>query len=214
MANQKSQEFHPRIVTLLILVGGTFVLSGALSAQPQNLKSESHHAAGAPSTQTSKTPTSQDADHDASVAPRHDPSAAEILRELSRTSDAPRAIVLPSQPGQQRQVVVASSSLPPNAVAPLTQKLYPDGYRIVDRPGRLTREADYYTFSFESRSEGPVEIPVRLLPNRLLEDMEIVSSGGVKPVVFIISGEMTSYHGVNYLLVQKLLTRTDLGNLK
>jgi hypothetical protein len=157
---------------------------------------------------------SQPADVDSTIEPRHEPSAAEILRELSRTSDAPRPVVLPSQPGQQRQTVVASSSLPANAVAPLAQKLYPDGYRIVDRPGRLAREGDYYTYSFESRTEGTVDLPVRLLPNRLLEDMEIVSSGATKPVVFLVSGEMTSYHGVNYLLVQKLLTRTNLGNLK
>ena len=159
--------------------------------------------------------TTQQADPDSSVEPRREPSAAEILRELSRKGgEAPRPVVLPSEPGQNRQVVVEPKSLPVNAIAPVTQKLYPDGYRIVDRPGRLTREGDYYTFSFESRSQGPVEIPVRLLPNRLLEDMEIVSEGGSKPIVFILSGELTAYHGVNYLLVQKLLTRTDIGNLK
>ena len=104
--------------------------------------------------------------------------------------------------------------MPPNAIAPPTPKLYPDGYRIVDRPGRLTREGDFYTFTFESRSEGIPELPIRLLPNRLLEDMEIVSEGGTKSVVFLISGELTEYHGVNYLLTQKLLTRPNLGNLK
>lgn len=151
---------------------------------------------------------------DLSVEPRREPSAAEILRELSRHGDAPKPVILPVTPGQQRQVVVDSAAIPPNSVTALNTKLFPDGYRIVDRPGRLAREGDYYTFSFETRTEGPVEIPIRLLPNRLLEDMEIVSAGGTKPIVFIISGEMTTYHGVNYLLVQKLLTRSYIGNLK
>jgi hypothetical protein len=32
--------------------------------------------------------------------------------------------------------------------------------------------------------------------------------------VFIVSGEVTEYHGVNYLLVQKLLIRPSMGNLR
>lgn len=152
---------------------------------------------------------------DDEAEPRREPSAAEILRELSRDSgDTPRPVILPSRPGQDRTSAIDPTALPVNAVGALVPKLYPDGYRIVDRPGRLTREGDYYTFSFESRGQGPVEPPVRLLPNRLLEDMEIVTSGATKPVVFLVSGEMTAYHGINYLLVQKLLTQPNLGNLK
>lgn len=146
--------------------------------------------------------------------PPREPSAAEILKELSKDEHAPARIVRPSTPGATIRNKVKDEDLPPNAVVPVAAKLLPDGYRLVDRPGRLTREGDYYTFSFESRSEAAPELPMRLLPNRLLEDMEIASSGGTKPVVFIVSGELTEYHGVNYLLVQKLLTRPNLGNLK
>jgi hypothetical protein len=155
-------------------------------------------------------PTSRPADPE----PRREPTPSEILRQLTKTDNAaPRPIVRPVQPGQE-QVTVAPTALPANAIAPLAQKLMPDGYRVVDRPGRLTREGDYWVLSFESRGRGETELPIRLLPNRLLEDMEMASSGGTKEVVFIISGEVTEYHGVNYLLVQKLLTRPDLGNLK
>ncbi|RIK69370.1 MAG: hypothetical protein DCC65_01105 [Planctomycetota bacterium] len=150
------------------------------------------------------------------LEPPREPTATDILRELTRPDDAPpRPVILPSQPGQTvRRKEVDPSAIPPNAVAPVTPKLYPDGYRIVDRPGRLAREGDYYVFAFESRGRGEPELPIRLLPNRLLEDMEIVTAGGTRPVVFLISGELTEYHGVNYLLVQKLLTRPELGNLK
>src|SRR5262245_1085580 len=38
---------------------------------------------------------------DPSVEPRREPSAEEILRELSRRGDAPRPVILPVTPGQQ-----------------------------------------------------------------------------------------------------------------
>lgn len=150
------------------------------------------------------------------LEPPREPSAADILKALTRPEDAPpKPLILPSQQGQTvRRKDVDPGSLPPNAVVPMAPRLYPDGFRIVDRPGRLTREGDYYVFAFESRGRGEPEMPIRLLPNRLLEDMEIVTAGGTRPVVFQISGELTEYHGANYLLVQKLLTRPELGNLK
>jgi hypothetical protein len=151
------------------------------------------------------------------IDPPREPSASEILEALSKDADeAPRPVILPSKPGQTvyRRADLDPSALPANAIQPTQRRLYPDGYRIVDRPGRLTREGDYYVFSIESRSDGPPEPPIRVLPNRLLEDMEIASAGGTISAVFLVSGELTAYHGVNYLLVQKLLTRPKLGNLK
>lgn len=149
-------------------------------------------------------------------APRVEPSAADILRELTREENlAPRRAVRPSDPARpDDRVVAAPASVPPNAVAPPTPRLYPDGYRLVDRPGRLVRQDDVWWYSFESRSEGAPELPLRLLPNRLLEDMEAASEGGTRAVVFVVSGEVTEYRGSNYLLLQKLLVRPNLRNLQ
>jgi len=147
--------------------------------------------------------------------PRREPDPTAVLRELTNKQNAaPRPVVLPNRPNQIRTTVMAPEAIPANAIRPVSTRLLPDGYRLVDRTGRLTREGDYYVFAFESRSEGEAEAPIRLLPNRLLEDMEDFSEGGARPVVFIVSGEITEYHGVNYLLLQKLLTRPNLGNLK
>lgn len=149
------------------------------------------------------------------LEPPREPSPEEILRELTKQENvAPQRVVRPSVPGSAPPMKPAPEAMPPNAVVEVQSRLYPDGYRIVDRPGRLVREGDYYTFAFESRAETTAELPVRLLPNRLLEDMEIVSAGGSRPVVFLVSGEFTEYHGVNYLLIQKLLSRPVHGNLK
>lgn len=186
-------------------------------SQPkQNEAPEEAPAAAEPASQSTEQPSKKSDDSPAEIEPPREPSASDILKALTRPEDAPpKPVILPSQQGQTvRRKEVDQSTLPQNAVAPIAPRLFPDGYRIVDRPGRLTREGDYYVFAFESRGRGEPELPIRLLPNRLLEDMEIVSAGGTKPVVFQISGELTEYHGVNYLLVQKLLTRPELGNLK
>ncbi|HUN81001.1 MAG TPA: hypothetical protein VMV81_05760 [Phycisphaerae bacterium] len=190
---------HVPLIAILALVAGSLTLA-------QTDTPPSHPPASQPVTDTPPVEEPQ---------PPHEPTAAEILKQLSRDENAPpRPVVRPFVPGQNTISRASAEALPRNNVVPVNNKLYPDGYRIVDRPGRLTREGDYYTFSFETRTEAAPELPVRLLPNRLLEDMEIASAGGTKSVVFLISGELTEYHGVNYLLLQKLLTRPNLGNLK
>ncbi|HPF41205.1 MAG TPA: hypothetical protein P5081_23715 [Phycisphaerae bacterium] len=161
----------------------------------------------------------------ASTAPRQSPgdgpgprrlqSGADVLERLrDRQRTAP--VIPPARPGVKRveRTAIAEGAIPDNALRPVDRKLLPDGSRIVDRAGRLTRDGDYLTFTFESRGEGPIEVPLRLLPNRLLEDMEQISEGGRKSVVFVVSGDITEYRGVNYLLLQKLLIRPDLGNLR
>ncbi len=165
-----------------------------------------------PTTKEAAKSTPEDGKKD--PPPRREPSATDILRELTKQSQSPKPVLRPATPDRVDRTTVASEAVPTNAVAAPTQRLLPDGYRLVDRPGRLAREGDYWVFSFEDRGQGSPQLPIRLLPNRLLEDMEQFSEGGTKPVVFVVSGEVTEYHGVNYLLVQKLLTRANLGNLK
>jgi len=143
-----------------------------------------------------------------------EPTADEVLKMLTPKEGTPRPLVRPTLPGRPARTTPAPEALPRNAVVPVERRLLPDGYRLVDRVGRLQREGEYWTLVFESRSTQTVEPPIRLLPNRLLEDMEIASAGGTRPLVFIVSGEVTEYHGVNYLLVQKLLIRPSMGNLR
>ncbi len=159
-------------------------------------------------------PSDESARDSAPVERAPEPTADEVLKMLTPKEGTPRPLVRPTLPGRPVRTMPAPEALPKNAVVPVEQRLLPDGYRLVDRIGRLQREGEYWTLAFESRSTQKVEPPIRLLPNRLLEDMEIASAGGTRPVVFIVSGEVTEYHGVNYLLVQKLLIRPSLGNLR
>jgi len=158
---------------------------------------------------------SKKASSESDPKPRRAPSYSEILKELQKETRGPGRIIVPRRhPDQAGGRRTSIDPGPSNAIQPVERKLMPDGSRIVDRTGRLTREGNLFTFSFESRSKGAPDMPIRLLPNRLLEDMEIFSDGGERPIVFVISGEITEYRGVNYLLLQKLLVRPDLGNLK
>ncbi|MCK6456462.1 MAG: hypothetical protein L6Q92_08030 [Phycisphaerae bacterium] len=167
-----------------------------------------------PATQPSDARAPQRPDRPPLVEPRDEPSASDVLERLMPREGVPQPIVRPVVPGQRRPMATATEALPKNAVVPLESRLLPDGYRLVDRPGRLQREGDFWVFAFESRSTQAAEPPMRLLPNRMLEDMEIASAGGTRSIVFLISGEVTEYHGVNYLLIQKMLVRPNYGNLR
>lgn len=189
-------------------------LAACLCIVPAMLNAQDRKAAP-PATTQAKGADQDEKAKEGDPKPRRTPSATDILRELTKRENAPRTVVVrPSDPGRSRRTTVAAEAVPSGAIRIPERRLLPDGTRLVDRPGRLAREGDYFVLAFESRGRGTPELPIRLLPNRMLEDMEIKSRGGTQPIVFIVSGEITEYHGVNYLLVQKLLLRPELGNLK
>ncbi len=225
MSLERAKRMSPR---LLVAACAACILtaSAALYAQSKPNVGDKPPAKEAGKASTEKSdkagdtkPDKKDAPKDKKTGtkdpePRRSISPEELLKELQKDAQkVPRPVTPADKPGpaQRRMVEAARTSA---GARPAASKLLPDGSRIVDRPGRLTREGSYFTFSFESRGQGAPEMPIRLLPNRLLEDMESVSAGGSKSMIFVVSGEVTEYRGVNYLLVQMLLVRPDLGNLK
>lgn len=146
--------------------------------------------------------------------PGPQPTAEEVLRALQGSTKNRGTVVLPDLPdGMRRESHDATASRP--GWERRSGRLLPEGYRLVDRPGRMVRGADgHWMFVFEEKGEGTPEAPMRLLPCRMLEQMEAASAGGSASVVFIVSGDVTEYKAANYLLVQKLLIRPNLGNLK
>lgn len=216
MKNVNRPSFQLAALALVALAAAT-ITGARLAAQQQDAPPDQSEPGEKtpPAVKPSDAAGATSRPADGEPAPRKKVSSADILRELQRDDINTGRVVTPSDPkaGIKRETVTAAA-LPQNAVAPVDRKLLPDGSRLVDRPGRLVRDADGFVFSFESRGQGEVEIPMRLLPNRLLEDMEIISENGTRPVVFLVSGEVTEYHGANYLLVQKMLTKSNLGNLR
>jgi len=161
---------------------------------------------GSPAVGASSQPTGPE-DLDTAV-----PSAEEILRQLMKERPA-QVPIPPSEPGQPTEPAELPPTPLPGRPAP-EQPLRPEGSMLVDRAGRLVREGTWWTFVFESNRTRTDERPLRLLPNQMLETMEIASAGGTRSVIFVVSGEITEYHGMNYLLLRKVLVRRDLGNLQ
>ncbi|UCG32239.1 MAG: hypothetical protein JSU68_11290 [Phycisphaerales bacterium] len=93
------------------------------------------------------------------------------------------------------------------------EPLLPEGAYLVDRAGRLVKRENWWTFVHEDRGEVVRSRPLRVLPSQLLETMEYASAEGTGDIVFVVSGEITEFHGVNYLLLRKVLIRRAMGNL-
>jgi hypothetical protein len=133
-------------------------------------------------------------------------SPEDLLKEFQK--DRPRALpILPS--GGPDEVVVERET-----PASSGGRRLPDGFFLVDRVGRLTRDGEWWVFVFEGYNDSHPEPPMRLLPNQLLERMVIESEGAGGSAVFVGSGEVTEFKGENYLLLRKLLLRRGLGNLE
>ena len=149
------------------------------------------------------------------VDPPRPPSPAEVLQQLMK-QDRHRPAVIP--PGSRAVIKRkgpgrATTQL---AVSPTQEDspLRPDGTMIADRVGRLVRRPEGWFLVFESDQQVLREPPMQLLPNRDLETMEILSANATRAVKFRVSGEVTEYRGRNYLLLRKVLTVHNLGNLK
>jgi hypothetical protein len=146
-----------------------------------------------------------------SPAASGEPSPEEIIRQLMKT-EPQRALVLPSRQADKSQ---AASSPAATESAGLEPTGWPEGTFLIDRAGRVVPAGDdWWSLAWEDRGELARQKPIRLLPNRLLESALALSGGGMRGVVFIVSGEVTEYKGANYLLLRKVLLRRDLGNLR
>ena len=135
----------------------------------------------------------------------------DIIQQLLQNKPR-RAVVLP----QSMPSAAPASTAGPVAEgdAPAAQQLWAEETMLVDRPGRVVPSDKFWTFSFEDKGSPQTRKPIRLLPNRMLENA--VAAGGDKTlgVVLVVSGEVTEYRGNNYLLLRKVLVQRDMGNLR
>ena len=93
------------------------------------------------------------------------------------------------------------------------QSLLPDGSPLVERPGRLVSSPDGWVFAFEADRPDYPEPPMALLLNMNTQLMVEASAQGATGLVFLVSGEVTSFSGRNYLLPRIARRRIDTGNL-
>jgi len=132
------------------------------------------------------------------------PTPEEIIEQLMQ--EAPRRVL-------ERSASTAPIDLPDRRDDE-TGPAFREGTIIREFPARLVRAAPWWMLTREARGGRPASKPYRVLPNRLLEVMVSASAGGTRSMVFLVSGELTEYRGVNYLLIRKVLIRRDMGNLR
>lgn len=90
-----------------------------------------------------------------------------------------------------------------------------EGEFIVSRRGRLIHAAQggHLLFVFESDAMENPELPMVLQACQLLEAMEETVQRRGDSTVFILSGQINTYRGANYLLPTMMKIAVDKGNL-
>jgi len=147
-----------------------------------------------------------------SQAAPEQPTQETILEELlkERPTNAPISPMVPGQADQPAEVAATQPAHPEMSAG----RLLPDGFIISKRTGRLVRQGPWWVFAFESDGKAMQDPPMRLLPCRWLEHMEAASGGGTRGVRFVVTGRVTAYRGLNYLLCENVLIVHDMGNFK
>src|SRR4030095_3296399 len=99
----------------------------------------------------------------------------------------------------------------PSPTARKDESLQGEGTVIVDRPGRLIRSGERSEFKFASQDGKMLAQPLELLPNSWLEYMEKEAETGVAD--FIVTADVTTYRGRNFLLLRNFRRQVTHGNL-
>lgn len=159
------------------------------------------------------------ADEPNTTDPQTRPASREIVDRLPPESPAspfgaPRPsapAVLPSTPGQPKAPAGVVSPVSPNIKE---RPVIAEGRWISVRPGRLIKMQGAWAFAFESKSTEHSDPPLPLLPCQQLELMEAEAVEGQRSPVFVVTGEITEYHGQNYLLPRIVQVRRGSSNLE
>jgi hypothetical protein len=163
-----------------------------------------------PAADESAVPAGAAAADATATAPAGDPRPEDIIKQLLERKPR-RAVPLP-----QNLPAVAKQETPPARPdgQPRSEQSWPEETMVVDQPGRIVPSEQWWMFAFEDKGHQASRRPMRLLPNRMLENAIALAGDESMGVVLLVSGEITEYRGTNYLLLRKVLVQRDWGNLK
>ena len=133
-------------------------------------------------------------------------SQEDVLEQLLKEGSTKPMIITRDIPDEVRVSIV--EPVDPKAKQPL---LVREGDRVMHRMGRLGKDRKgTLLFVYEADGQNLSEPPLILLPCLKLEQMELMASkkGDAK---FMVSGEVTVYHGKGYLLLRKVMLYQDMG---
>ena len=133
-------------------------------------------------------------------------SQEDVLQQLLK-DPAPRPVTQPAQ-GSDAVTIPSVQPVDPKAKTPLIVR---EGDVVINRLGRFHLAAKASPlFVYEADAAALSEPPLILLPCRKLELMEQLAKQ--RPDArFLVSGEITVYHGQGYLLLRKVMLHRDMG---
>jgi len=212
--NPRKTLFQTLLVTTIVLLAGWSVTAQDVVEKSPEKSADAAAAEVEPA--DTKDETDAEATDDDSA-----PSAADVEKQLDELiPDNP--VIEPAD-----QIGAGTTVLPPARVesdprvlgtAPgLAQpKLRREGEFVINRRGRLAHgsEGGQPMFIFDADDTESPEPPMLLMPCQLLQNMEsLVAERGDKSV-FILSGQIFTYRGANYLLPTTMKLAIDKGNLQ
>lgn len=152
--------------------------------------------------------------------PTEKPGAADVMDDVQKDIQRNPMIEPAQQPGgASRPSPAIRTNVDPAVlgVAPgmTPPKLRREGDFVISRRGRLVPSTDgaRAMFVFESDGTEMSDPPMVLVPCQTLQSMEdLVSERGAR-IVFVLSGQILEYRGMNYLLPTMMKLDIDRGNL-
>ena len=145
------------------------------------------------------------------------PTAGGVPANAGTASSSPPTAATASAPATASGPAASAPVLSPqvDAVAPdepvAMRKREAD--TVEGRLGRLVRDAKtgMEVIAFDADGREMRDPPMGVIPCKSLQVMEDATDGGIKPVKFRLSGEVTQYRGKNYLYVRAFQVVKDLG---
>jgi len=214
---------YPMMIPAVLAVAGLTFFSQPLSAQVDEADAATQIESEAPPEVAPEVPPAA-VD---SAAPQPEPDAAAAEQAMNDLLGSRKAapIIEPNQQAPSMQPIpgagapAASVDIDPAVlgIAPGDDPppLRREGEFIVNRRGRLIQSAQggHRLFVFESDAMENPELPMVLQACQLLEAMEDTVQRRGDATVFILSGQINTYRGANYLLPTMMKIAVDKGNL-
>lgn len=124
-------------------------------------------------------------------------------------------ISAPLDPGRSRTATITPVTTAPGGGVGAPATLLREGALIVNRPGRLVRSADARAVVFAFESDGPdlAEAPIAVLPCRARAWMEQTVAERGDSAVFVLSGRVLQFQGLNYVLPSVVKLRVERAGL-
>lgn len=207
----------PRL--LISLLALFILLTGALADVSSAQEAEDADAAGV------TTETQPEAVQDDQAPPATDEAdAAKAMDDLLKSREAAPVIEPIEKPTKSAALPDLSSPAASIDIDPAVLGIAPgdnppplrrEGEFIVNRRGRLIRsnESGHRLFVLESDTRATPELPLVMQACQLLETMEDTVDRRGDSTVFILSGQVHTYRGANYLLPTMMKIAVDTGNL-